>query len=141
VICLILLGDFLVDWLWFSAIGYLNVFWTIIIAEAEVFFSVFLLPPARPTRETYQKIVAARATQDRHSPLFRRERHCGAGLSADADPCARGDRGADSDEVAQAFRDDVARRSEMMSPECDASVAADFWHSIAERSIVAGRVE
>jgi uncharacterized protein len=42
VICLILLGDFLVDWLWFSAIGYLNVFWTIIIAEAEVFFSVFV---------------------------------------------------------------------------------------------------
>ena len=43
VICLILLGDFLVDWLWFSAIGYLNVFWTIIIAEAEVFFSVFVV--------------------------------------------------------------------------------------------------
>jgi hypothetical protein len=42
VICLILLGDFLVDWLWFSAIGYLNVFWTIIIAEAEVFFSVLV---------------------------------------------------------------------------------------------------
>jgi uncharacterized protein len=38
----VLLGDFLVDWLWFSAIGYLNVFWTIIIAEAEVFFSVFV---------------------------------------------------------------------------------------------------
>jgi hypothetical protein len=48
---------------------------------------------------------------------------------------------ADSDELAQAFRDDVARRSEMMSPGCDASVAADFWHSIAERSIVAGRAE
>jgi hypothetical protein len=52
--------------------------------------------------------------------------------------CVRGV-SADSDEVAQAFRDDVARRSEMMSPGCNASVAADFWHSIAERSIVAGR--
>src|SRR5207302_5768957 len=44
-ICLILLGltgDFLVDWLWFSAIGYLGVFWTTIVAEAEVFFAVFL---------------------------------------------------------------------------------------------------
>jgi uncharacterized membrane protein (UPF0182 family) len=44
-ICLILLGltgDFLVDWLWFSAIGYLDVFWTTIVAEAEVFFAVFL---------------------------------------------------------------------------------------------------
>ena len=44
-ICLILLGitsDFLVDWLWFSAIGYLSVFWTTIVAEAEVFFAVFL---------------------------------------------------------------------------------------------------
>ena len=44
-ICLILLGligSFLVDWLWFSAIGYLNVFWTTIIAEAEVFITVFI---------------------------------------------------------------------------------------------------
>src|SRR5215813_633567 len=44
-VCLILLGltgDFLVDWLWFSTIGYLDVFWTTIVAEAEVFFAVFL---------------------------------------------------------------------------------------------------
>src|ERR1700746_3566647 len=44
-ICLILLGltgDFLVDWLWFSTIGYLGVFWTTIVAEAEVFFGVFV---------------------------------------------------------------------------------------------------
>src|SRR5215510_13947394 len=44
-ICLILLaltGDFLVDWLWFSTIGYLGVFWTTVIAEAEVFFAVFV---------------------------------------------------------------------------------------------------
>jgi uncharacterized protein len=46
-ICLILLGlmgDFLVDWLWFSTIGYLGVFWTTIVAEAEVFFASFSLP-------------------------------------------------------------------------------------------------
>ena len=44
-ICLILLdliSGFLVDWLWFSAIGYFGVFWTIILAKAEVFFAVFL---------------------------------------------------------------------------------------------------
>src|SRR5262245_43108794 len=44
-ICLILLGltgNFLVDWLWFSTIGYLGVFWTTIAAEAEVFFAVFV---------------------------------------------------------------------------------------------------
>ena len=44
-ICLILLGltgDFLVDWLWFSTIGYLGVFWTTIAAEAEVFLAVFV---------------------------------------------------------------------------------------------------
>src|SRR5215467_12567608 len=44
-ICLILLGltgDFLVDWLWFSTIGYLGVFWTTIAAEAEVFSAVFV---------------------------------------------------------------------------------------------------
>src|ERR1700730_17650724 len=42
-ICLILLGlasDFLVDWLWFSSIGYLQVFLTSIGAKAVVFFAV-----------------------------------------------------------------------------------------------------
>jgi uncharacterized protein len=45
VISLILLGltaHFLVDWLWFSAIGYLHVFWTTIGAKAEAFFAVFV---------------------------------------------------------------------------------------------------
>ena len=44
-ICLILLGlisDLLVDWLWFSAIGYLYVFWTTIGAQAGVCFAVFV---------------------------------------------------------------------------------------------------
>src|SRR5262249_59051988 len=44
-VCLILLGltgDFLVEWLWFSTIGYLGVFWTTIAAEGEVFFAVFV---------------------------------------------------------------------------------------------------
>src|SRR5512135_951396 len=44
-ICLILLGlisGFLVEWLWFSTIGYLDVFWTTIVAEAEVFSAVFI---------------------------------------------------------------------------------------------------
>jgi len=43
--CLIFLGstvDFLVDWLWFSSVGYLSVFWTVIIAKAEVFLAVFV---------------------------------------------------------------------------------------------------
>src|SRR5712672_2666911 len=43
VICLILLklaSDFLVDWLWFSSIGYLQVFLTSISAKAVVFFAV-----------------------------------------------------------------------------------------------------
>ena len=45
VIGLILLGladNFLVDWLWFSAIGFSPVFWTTIGAEATVFFAVFV---------------------------------------------------------------------------------------------------
>src|SRR5215813_2847946 len=44
-ICLIVLGltgDFVIDWLWFSTIGYLGVFWTTIAAEAEVFSAVFV---------------------------------------------------------------------------------------------------
>src|SRR5204863_4187618 len=43
-IFLILLGlasDFLVDWLWFSSIGYLQIFWTTIGAKAVVFFAVW----------------------------------------------------------------------------------------------------
>lgn len=43
--CLILMGltgHVLVNWLWFSAIGYSDVFWTTIIAEAEIFFAVFV---------------------------------------------------------------------------------------------------
>jgi len=45
VACLIALGltsDVLVDWLWFSAVGYLDVFWTIFGAKAVLFFAVFL---------------------------------------------------------------------------------------------------
>src|SRR5207249_3273630 len=44
VACLIILGltsDFLVDWAWFSAIGYLDVFWTILGGKAVLFVAVF----------------------------------------------------------------------------------------------------
>ncbi|MGZ5187301.1 MAG: UPF0182 family protein, partial [Caldimonas sp.] len=44
-ICLMLLGlasDFLVDWLWFSSVGYLKVFLTAIGAKAVVFFAVWI---------------------------------------------------------------------------------------------------
>ena len=44
--CLIALGlvsDFLVDWLWFSAIGYFGVFWTIFRAKAFLFLWVFVV--------------------------------------------------------------------------------------------------
>ena len=47
---------------------------------------------------------------------------------------------ADSDEVAQAFRDDIARRSDMMPPGSGASLADDLCHSVLGRSI-AGDVE
>ncbi|MGQ0681517.1 UPF0182 family membrane protein [Bradyrhizobium sp.] len=43
-ICLILLwlvSDFLVDWLWFTAIGFPQVFWTTIGAKAVIFFAVW----------------------------------------------------------------------------------------------------
>ncbi|MDH2398665.1 UPF0182 family protein [Bradyrhizobium sp. SSUT18] len=44
-VCLFLLwlaSDFLVDWLWFSSIGYLQVFWTTIGAKAAVFLAVWI---------------------------------------------------------------------------------------------------
>jgi uncharacterized protein len=36
-----LVGDILVDWMWFSAIGYTQVFWTTIGAKAGVFAVIF----------------------------------------------------------------------------------------------------
>src|SRR5262249_57617840 len=36
-----LTSSFLVDWAWFSAIGYLGVFWTILGGKAVLFFAVF----------------------------------------------------------------------------------------------------
>jgi uncharacterized protein len=41
-----LTGDFLVDWLWFSAIGYSNVFWTTVGAQAAVFLMTFAVTAA-----------------------------------------------------------------------------------------------
>src|SRR6516164_8909917 len=41
---LIVLGltsSFLVDWAWFSAVGYIGVFWTILGGKAVLFFAVF----------------------------------------------------------------------------------------------------
>jgi uncharacterized membrane protein (UPF0182 family) len=37
-----LIGDFLVDWLWFSELGYLDVFWTVLTANAAIFSIVFV---------------------------------------------------------------------------------------------------
>jgi uncharacterized protein len=41
-----LTGDFLVDWLWFSAIGYAHVFWTTVGAQAGVFLGTFVVTAA-----------------------------------------------------------------------------------------------
>jgi uncharacterized protein len=41
-----LTGDFLVDWLWFSAISYSNVFWTTVGAQAGVFLVTFVVTAA-----------------------------------------------------------------------------------------------
>src|SRR5215813_10242392 len=36
-----LVGDFIVDWLWFSELGYFGVFWTSFLAQTQVFGVVF----------------------------------------------------------------------------------------------------
>src|SRR5438105_4031533 len=36
-------GDTLVDWLWFSSVGYVGVFWTIYATRAGLFVIVFVL--------------------------------------------------------------------------------------------------
>jgi len=48
-ICVIILGfasDFLVDWAWFSSVGFLGVFWTIIGAKSALFGAVFMATAA-----------------------------------------------------------------------------------------------
>ena len=45
VACLIVLGlasSFLVDWAWFSSVGYLAVFWTILSVKSALFSAVFV---------------------------------------------------------------------------------------------------
>jgi uncharacterized membrane protein (UPF0182 family) len=37
-----LMGDFLVDWAWFSAVHYPGIFWTVVGAKATLFFTAFL---------------------------------------------------------------------------------------------------
>ena len=37
-----LTSDFVVDWLWFSAVGYREVFWTVFTAKASLFSAVFV---------------------------------------------------------------------------------------------------
>ncbi len=49
VACLILLGlasSFLVDWAWFSSVGYLAVFWTIISVKSALFSAIFVASAA-----------------------------------------------------------------------------------------------
>ena len=41
-IALSLMSDFLVDWLWFATVGYLDVFWTTFGTKVALFFAVFL---------------------------------------------------------------------------------------------------
>ncbi len=41
-----LIGDFLVDWVWFSAVGYRDVFWTMLAAKGAVFAATFLASAA-----------------------------------------------------------------------------------------------
>ena len=44
-----LAGDFLIDWPWFSATGYLRVFLAIIVAKALTFFVVFVATAITPS--------------------------------------------------------------------------------------------
>ena len=37
-----LAGDFLVDWTWFSAVGYPGVFWTVVATKSIVFAAAFV---------------------------------------------------------------------------------------------------
>ena len=38
----------LVDWLWFSSIGYVDVFWTVLSAQALLFVAVFAVSAGGP---------------------------------------------------------------------------------------------
>jgi uncharacterized protein len=63
--CLIALGsasDFLVDWTWYSSVGFLSVFWTIIGAKTVLFVAVFV---ATVTVISMNGVFASRAARAR----------------------------------------------------------------------------
>src|SRR5579863_8122128 len=65
VVCLIALGmasDFLVDWTWYSSVGFLSVFWMIIGAKTVLFVAVFV---ATATVIWLNGVVASRAARAR----------------------------------------------------------------------------
>jgi uncharacterized membrane protein (UPF0182 family) len=65
VACLIALGmasDFLVDWTWYSSVGFLSVFWTIIGAKTVLFVAVFV---ATTTVISVNGVFASRAARAR----------------------------------------------------------------------------
>jgi uncharacterized protein len=65
-----LVGDFLVDWTWFSSVGYLAVFWTILGTEAAVFAVPFVVSAAFLWANGMLAFrVSARETQEHLAPF------------------------------------------------------------------------
>ncbi|MFI4980128.1 MAG: UPF0182 family protein, partial [Nevskiales bacterium] len=63
VAALIVLGlssDLLVDWLWFSSVGYFDVFWTVLVTKAALFCTVFIVSSAAPWLSGVLALRAAR---------------------------------------------------------------------------------
>ena len=76
--CLIALGfatDFLVDWLWFSAIGYHNVFWTRFGAKAALFLAVFAASALFIWLNGFLAYRAAERERNIRAQQYRRGKH------------------------------------------------------------------
>ena len=89
-----------------------------------------------PNKENVVTAVSFPTSQSlsQHTRMVIRVRNAGSHAIPNLAVSAIRRSGADSDEVARAFRDDVARYSDMMSPGSGASLADNFWHSVSGRS-------
>jgi uncharacterized protein len=65
-----LTGDFLVDWLWFSAIGYSHVFWTTVGAQAGVFSATFVVTAGALWANGLLALRLARSPRTRRPSAF-----------------------------------------------------------------------
>ena len=74
---LALTTDFLVDWAWFSAVGYVSVYWTILGTKLVLFGLAFVASTAFPVGERIPGLSVRRALEEYASDRCRARIYAG----------------------------------------------------------------